>query len=86
VKKICPFSVVEGQHRIEGLKLAAEKDRGLMDFEVPVNIAVNLPEIHQMCHFLIVNTTQKSVDQSVEQRIFPRLSNAVNFEDVPNLP
>ncbi len=25
VEKICPFSVVDGQHRIEGLKLATEK-------------------------------------------------------------
>jgi DGQHR domain-containing protein len=81
-----PFSVVDGQHRIEGLKLAAEKEREIGAFEVPVNIAVNLPSIAQMCHFLIVNTTQKSVDKAVEQRIFARLTEAMNFEDVPNLP
>jgi DGQHR domain-containing protein len=86
VERVCPFSVVDGQHRIEGLKLAAQRDTQLMSFEVPVNIAVNLPEIHQMCHFLIVNTTQKSVDQAVEQRIYARLTNAVELEDVPNLP
>lgn len=82
-----PFSVVDGQHRLEGLKMAAEKDKRVLDFEVPVNIAINLPKIAQMCHFLIVNTTQKSVDKSVEQRIIARLSEALDVEDdLPNLP
>ena len=86
VDKVGPFSVVDGQHRIEGLKLAAEKNTEVLEFEVPVNIAVNLPKIAQMCHFLIVNTTQKSVDRSVEQRIYARLTEAVTIEDVPSLP
>ncbi|MFT3939744.1 DGQHR domain-containing protein [Rhodopseudomonas sp.] len=81
-----PFSVVDGQHRLEGLKLAAQKDSRVLDFETPVNIAVNLPKIAQMCHFLIVNTTQKSVDKSVEQRIIARLSDALDVEDMPSLP
>ena len=82
-----PFSVVDGQHRLEGLKMASEKDPRVLDFEVPVNIAINLPKIAQMCHFLIVNTTQKSVDKSVEQRIIARLSDALDVEDdLPSLP
>ncbi len=44
------------------------------------------PKIAQMCHFLIVNTTQKSVDKSVEQRIIARLSEALEVEDMPSLP
>lgn len=86
VEQIGPFSVVDGQHRIEGLKLASEKSPEIFSFEIPVNIAVNLPKIAQMCHFLIVNTTQKSVDKAVEQRIYARLTDAVEIEDVPNLP
>lgn len=84
--EIGPFSVVDGQHRLEGLKMAAEKDERVLDFEIPVNIAVNLPKIAQMCHFLIVNTTQKSVDKSVEQRIVARLTDALDIEDMPSLP
>lgn len=80
------FSVVDGQHRLEGLKMAAEKDTRVLEFEVPVNIAVDLPELHQMCHFLIVNTTQKSVDESVAQQINARLTEALNVEDIPSLP
>lgn len=81
-----PFSVVDGQHRVEGLKMAAQKDPRVLEFEVPVNIAANLPRIAQMCHFLIVNTTQKSVDKSVEQRIIARLSDAIDVEEMPSLP
>ncbi len=83
---IGPFSVVDGQHRLEGLKLAAERDPRVLDFEVPVNIATGLTSIAQMCHFLIVNTTQKSVDKAVEQRIVARLTEAMTFEDTPSLP
>src|SRR5947209_4490802 len=86
VEEVGPFSVVDGQHRIEELKMASEKKGEMLDFEVPVNIAVSLPKIAQMCHFLIVNTTQKSVDKAVEQRIYARLTEAVSFEDVPSLP
>lgn len=80
------FSVVDGQHRLEGLRMAADKDARVLDFEVSVNIAINLSKIAQMCHFLIVNTTQKSVDKSVEQRIIARLSDALELEDMPSLP
>ncbi len=86
IDEVGPFSVVDGQHRVEGLKMAAEKDNRVLDFEVPVNIAINLSKIAQMCHFLIVNTTQKSVEKGVEQRIYARLTNALEIEDIPNLP
>jgi DGQHR domain-containing protein len=80
------FSVVDGQHRLEGLKMAAERDQRVLEFEVPVNIAVGLSRLAQMCHFLIVNTTQKSVDRSVEQRIYARLTEALDVENLPSLP
>lgn len=80
------FSVVDGQHRLEGLKMAAIKDDRVLELDVPVNIAVDLPKIAQMCHFLIVNTTQKSVEKAVEQRIIARLTEALDVEDIPSLP
>jgi len=81
-----PFSVVDGQHRLEGLKMAALKDVRVLDFEVPVNIGIELARIAQMCHFLIVNATQKSIDKSVEQQIIARLTEALDVEDLPSLP
>lgn len=86
VNEIGPFNVVDGQHRIAGLVLAAEKNAELLEFEIPVNIAVNLDEISQMCHFLIVNTTQKSVDRAIEQQIVARLTKMIGLEKTPTMP
>ncbi len=86
INEVGPFNVVDGQHRVEGLKMAAEKDPRVLEFEVPVNIAINLPEITQMCHFLIVNTTQKSVDEGLAQKIRARLTKSLGIDDIPNLP
>ncbi len=80
------FNVVDGQHRIEGLKIAAEKEPRVLDFEIPVNIAYNLPFLHQMCHFLLVNTTQKSVDKGVEQQIISRLTELKGLTEGITLP
>lgn len=85
-EKTGAFNVVDGQHRIRGLVLAAEKDPSLDNFEIPVNIAVNLNPVHQMAHFLIVNTTQRSVDKAIEQQIVARLTSMINFEKTPVLP
>jgi DGQHR domain-containing protein len=86
IDEVGPFNVVDGQHRVEGLKLAAVKDSRVLEFEVSVNIAINLSEIAQMCHFLIVNTTQKSVEEGVAQRIRARLTKELGVTDMPNLP
>ena len=85
-ERVGPFNVVDGQHRIRGLVLAAEKNSDMDDFQVPVNIAVGLDEISQMCHFLIVNTTQKSVDAAIEQQIVARLTDMITFKQLPFLP
>jgi hypothetical protein len=42
--------------------------------------------LSQMCHFLIVNTTQKSVDRAIEQQIVARLTKMVSLEKMPTIP
>nr|AGS53379.1 hypothetical protein [uncultured bacterium contig00018] len=86
IEKSGPFSIVDGQHRVEGLRIAAVEDKRIKDFEVPVNIAVSLNSLAQMAHFLIVNTTQKSIDQGVSQQIFARLTDTLMTEDLPTIP
>jgi DGQHR domain-containing protein len=86
IDEIGSFSIVDGQHRAEGLRLAAEEDKRVADFEVPVNIAVSLNGLAQMAHFLIVNTTQKSVDPGVSQQIFARLTDTLMTEVLPTIP
>lgn len=39
------LNVVDGQHRIAGLIMAAAKNSELLDFEIPVNIAVGFSRI-----------------------------------------
>lgn len=86
IDEVGPFNVVDGQHRVAGLVRAADKNAELLSFEVPVNIAVNLDDISQMCHFLIVNTTQKSVDKAIEQQIVARLTHMAGLEKTPTIP
>jgi DGQHR domain-containing protein len=86
IRDVGPFNVVDGQHRIAGLVAAAAKNPDILDFEIPVNIAVGLDYVSQMCHFLIVNTTQRSVDKAVEQQIIARLTNMVEIEQMPTIP
>lgn len=86
VEEVGPFNVVDGQHRIAGLVLAADKNPELLQFEIPVNIAVNLDDISQMCHFLIVNTTQRAVDKSIEQQIVARLTQMAGLQSTPTIP
>lgn len=86
VAQVGPFNVVDGQHRIAGLVKAAERNPDLLQFEIPVNIAVGLDDVSQMCHFLIVNTTQRSVDKAVEQQIVARLTAMIELEEMPTIP
>ncbi len=89
--EIGAFSVVDGQHRLEGLRIAAgkisaERREEVLKFQIPVNIAYNMSDIEQMCHFYIVNTTQKSVDRAIGQQIISRLTKIIDIENTPTLP
>lgn len=67
--KIGAFNVVDGQHRIKGLIKAAEDVPSLATFPLATIIAAGLGKLEQKLHFYLVNTTQKPVDKSVQQRI-----------------
>ena len=63
-----PFSIVDGQHRLEGLREAREEDPKFEDYAVPVTI-VNLPDVFtEMRQFYIINTRQKGVPTDLVQR------------------
>ena len=88
------FNVVDGQHRLEGLKeavkIAKKKDRVILEsvlkFQIPVNIAYKLPYIDQMLHFVTVNTMQKNVDDGVAQQIIARLTKLRKTQNIPTMP
>ena len=82
---VCPFNVVDGQHRIEGLRDALRHQRELRNFQLPATIAVNLDDTHQMYHFYIVNTTQKPVDRDLAQQITSRFTRMHGVNELPYL-
>ena len=84
--QVCPFSVVDGQHRIEGLLRAVQSEPRLREFKLPATIAVGLNDIHQMYHFYIVNTTQQPVEAALQQQITKRFTDMQGIEDLPYLP
>ena len=69
------FNVVDGQHRINGMRRAVAQDESLANFPVAAVIAAGLDDKDQTYHFYLVNTKQKSVDKSVEQMLMARLRN-----------
>lgn len=83
---VCPFDVVDGQHRIEGLKSAAESKERLLDFPISVVIAHKMSEAERMLQFLIVNTKQQPVDKGVAQHITARFTRMDGVQDLPYLP
>ena len=85
-EEVCPFGVVDGQHRIEGLIRAAANESGLSGFKLPATVAVSLDDTHQMYHFYIVNTTQQSVEPALQQQITSRFTDMKGIYDLPYLP
>lgn len=83
---VCPFSVVDGQHRIEGLRQAVRSEPALSDFQLPVTIATELDTKNQMYHFFIVNTTQVPVESSLRQQITSRFTEMQGIDDLPYTP
>ena len=83
---VCPFDVVDGQHRIEGLIAAAKQKEDIKQYPIAVNIAINSSDIEQMLHFYIVNMTQKAVDPAVGQRIRARFFKMLETETMPYIP
>lgn len=60
-----PFNIIDGQHRVEGLKLLAqERDHEYQNYEVAVTVLVELPFYVQAELFSIINGRQKSVSRS----------------------
>ena len=87
---ICPLDVVDGQHRIEGLKMAAEKNETLYNFSLSAVIATQMNEISRRLQFVTVNTKQEPVRESVKQILIEQFTKDLELEgtrnDIPHLP
>ncbi|MCX7101848.1 MAG: DGQHR domain-containing protein [Methylobacter sp.] len=61
-------SIVDGQHRIEGMKLALES--GMDDFDIVCSIYMDLPAPKQAEVFATINFNQQKVDKSLAYQLF----------------
>jgi len=66
--------VIDGQHRIEGLKTAleyaAEEEReSLQSYYLPVTIMVCTNKLHELLYFYTINKTAKSVRTDLAERL-----------------
>ena len=74
------FSVIDGQHRINGayfaVRILAEEKAGEVNWEIPAEVFLDLdksddPPRHQAQIFIDVNFNQKKVDRSLVADLFP---------------
>ena len=65
-----PMWVVDGQHRLYGLRRALEKDKAkwLADYQLPVVIVDGIDAYEEMRTFHVINTRQKGVPTDVVDR------------------
>ncbi|MGI9338766.1 MAG: DGQHR domain-containing protein [Gammaproteobacteria bacterium] len=82
---VCPFLVVDGQHRIEGLRQFAAENPGKSVFPVAVNIITGMSMPQQMLQFLIVNAKQRAVNPALQQHIIKQFTEMLDGE-IPYLP
>ncbi len=66
-----PFWIVDGQHRIKGLKYAIEEldDQQWNNKELPVVVLSNFERIEEVNQFSILNSTQKRIATDLAQRL-----------------
>lgn len=63
-------SIVDGQHRVEGLKKALEKNELSADFDIVCAIYFELPAPKQAEVFATINFNQQKVDKSLAYQLF----------------
>lgn len=71
-----PLWIVDGQHRIYGLRLAIQ-ERGLEEWnemELPVVILDNFNKDYETLQFFVLNTTQKRVPTDLAQQLLRKVS------------
>lgn len=69
--------IIDGQHRVEGLKEAIKEKKSLGDFLVPVSIFVDLGTQECADIFLSINTLQRPVPTSLVHDLFGIASDSI---------
>lgn len=78
--------VVDGQHRIEGLRILLEQEPAYQDFEVPTIIFPLEDRYEEAKQFFIINRTQKGVKSDLAERFLSELAKREGPESLNDLP
>lgn len=78
--------VVDGQHRIEGLRMLAEQEPIYQDFEVPAIIFPLENNYEEAKQFFIINRTQKGVKADLAERFLTELAKQEGPDALSDLP
>ncbi len=80
-----PLQIVDGQHRIAGLRHAIHEvgNTKLLNFPVPVVIMQGLSKVEEMQQFATVNGTQKSVRTDLVNMILSQIMAAKGEDAIP---
>lgn len=78
--------VVDGQHRIEGLRILLEQEPAYQDFEVPAIIFPLEDRYEEAKQFFIINRTQKGVKSDLAERFLSELAKQEGPDSVNDLP
>ena len=79
-EKVCPLDVVDGQHRLKGLKLAVQSSKDeeiknkFLNFPVIVTIAPGMDEVRRKLQFLTVNTKQEPVNRGLKEALIAQFT------------
>lgn len=71
-----PLWIVDGQHRVAGLRYAIEglEDENARNFTLPAVIMANMPKQDEVLQFYIVNSTSKRIKTDLAERLLTEMS------------
>lgn len=78
--------IVDGQHRLEGLKKLIEQDPKFSDFPCIAVIMQENTEYEEAKQFLILNKTQKGVKSDLAERLIAKMVKQMGITDLANMP
>lgn len=80
------FWIVDGQHRIEGLRELIEQDSSFASFPCVVILMTANSEYEEAKQFMIINKTQKGVRADLAERFIARMAKREGTKELLNMP
>lgn len=80
------FWIVDGQHRIEGLRTLVQMYPEFGEYPMPVILMNTSSEYEEAKQFIIINKTQKGVSPDLAERFIARMAKREGVTSLMNLP